>query len=291
MTRLRLLLLTLVATTALVAASMSPALSARRTQTAEAEPLRVLVTNDDGVGAPGIAAVVDALQALPNAEITVVAPATNQSGSGDNFTTAPITVSPATTASGDAATAVSGFPADAVSYGVLAAMPEPPHVVVSGSNLGQNLGNPIASEVSGTVGAALTANRLGIPAIALSNGIGSNPRYATAANVAVVWITAFRDSYIDGTAPATTVNVNIPTCPTGRLRGVKFLPLGYAGRVSGYTLNSGTIGNGTLQPTVVTQNPVATPNCNSTLADPTNDIEAFNNGFATVTGLDPDLNS
>jgi 5'-nucleotidase len=291
MTRLRLLPLTLVATITLVVAGMSPALSARASQTAATETLRVLVTNDDGVAAPGIAVVVDALQALPDVEVTVIAPATNQSGSGDNFSTGAITVSPATTASGDAATAVAGFPADSVLYGVLSAMSEPPHVVVSGSNLGQNLGNPIASEVSGTVGAALTANRLGIPAIALSNGLGSNIKYGTAASAAAFWLAALRDTYTNGTAPVTTVNVNVPTCTTGVPRGLVFLPLGYAGRVSGYTLTSGTIGNGTLQPTVVAQNPVATPNCRSTLTNPTNDIEAFNNGFITITGLDRDLTS
>ena len=98
----------------------------RPAATTQAVPLRILVTNDDGVAAPGIDALVNALQNIPNVEVTVIAPATNQSGTGPNFTTSPITVSPATTASGDAATAVAGFPADTVLYGVLAAMPQTP---------------------------------------------------------------------------------------------------------------------------------------------------------------------
>ena len=55
---------------------------------------RILVTNDDGVAAPGIASVIDALQSLPNVEVTVIAPATNQSGTGANTTAGNITVVP-----------------------------------------------------------------------------------------------------------------------------------------------------------------------------------------------------
>src|SRR5262245_24234436 len=75
-------------------------------QSPATEPLRILVTNDDGVGAPGIDKLVNALQNIPNSEVTVIAPATNQSGTGVNLTTTPLTVTPATTASGDQATAV-----------------------------------------------------------------------------------------------------------------------------------------------------------------------------------------
>src|SRR3954447_11913401 len=73
--------------------------------------LRVLVTNDDGVGAPGIDALVERLRTLPNVELTVVAPATNQSGTADRFSTTPLTTTSATTQHGYPATAVNGFPA------------------------------------------------------------------------------------------------------------------------------------------------------------------------------------
>ena len=80
-------------------ATASASTPARAPAQPSADPIRILVTNDDGVGAAGIAALVNQLRLIPNSEVTVIAPATNQSGTGPNFTTTPITVSPATTAS------------------------------------------------------------------------------------------------------------------------------------------------------------------------------------------------
>ncbi len=249
-------------------------------------PLRILVTNDDGVGAAGIAAVVDALQGLRNVEVRVVAPATNQSGTGGNVSTTPLHVTPATTASGDQATAVAGFPADTVLYDVLAAH-DTPDVVVSGINAGQNLGN--ITEISGTVGAARQANRLGIPAIAVSQGLAPSFDYSTAARLTTLVLEAFRHRYEKGTALAQTINLNVPSCPTGMVRGVRLLPLGQTSRVTGYAVQSGSIDNGTFAPAVFNQNPIATSDCASHLTWVLNDIEAFNNGFATATVLNPDF--
>ena len=248
--------------------------------------LQVLVTNDDGVGAPGIAALVDALQTLPNVQVRVVAPATNQSGTGDQFSATPLSVAPATTGSGDAATAVNGFPADTVLYDVLAAH-DHPDVVVSGANFGQNLGN--TASVSGTVGAARTANRLGIPAIAVSAGFGAQVDYATAARVAAALVATFRQDYEHHDGPAQTLNVNVPSCPTGVVRGIRLEPLGQSMSVSGYTPQSGTVDNGTFAPVVANENPFATPDCTSTATDVRDDIQAFNNGFVPVTIINPDL--
>jgi broad specificity polyphosphatase/5'/3'-nucleotidase SurE len=85
------------------------------------------------------------------------------------------------------------------------------------------------------------------------------------------------------------LNLNVPSCPVGSLRGVRLVPLGQTSRVSGYNVQSGTIDNGTFAPTVATQNAVATANCLSTLLRPADDIEAFNNGFVSATVLNPDL--
>jgi 5'-nucleotidase len=249
--------------------------------------LHILVTNDDGVAAPGIATVVDALQALPNVDVRVVAPATNQSGTGANFSTTPLTVAPAATASGDPATAVTGFPADSVLYDVLAAH-DHPDVVVSGINFGQNLGN--ITELSGTVGAARTANQLGIPAIAASQGLGSSIDYATGARLVVAVLSEFRHSYEKGSAPAQTINLNIPSCAPGTsVRGVRLLPLGQSTKVTGYTPTSGTVGNGTFTPVVTNENPISTSDCSSSATSFTDDIQAFTNGFATATVVNPNL--
>ncbi len=248
-------------------------------------PLRVLVTNDDGVGAPGIAVLVDALQTLHDVQVRVVAPATNQSGTGGNFSSTPISVAQAMTASGDAATAVTGFPADTVLYDVLAAH-DRPDLVVSGINLGQNLGN--ITEVSGTVGAARTANRLGIPAIAVSAGIAANVDYPTAARLVAMVVGAFRQRDGNRGAAAQTLNLNVPSCETGHVRGIEWVPLGQTNRVAAYTAQSGSIDSGTFAPSVATQNAVAVANCTSTLSHPADDIEAFNNGFVSATVLNPD---
>src|SRR5690349_16107233 len=83
----------------------SPTRNAANAAPSTTRPLRVLVTNDDGVGAPGIDAVVETLRRVRGIQVTVIAPATNQSGSGDKFTTTPITATDATTAHGFAAIA------------------------------------------------------------------------------------------------------------------------------------------------------------------------------------------
>ncbi len=104
------------------------------------------------MAAPGIDALVNALIAEPDVTVTVVAPAENQSGSGGNTTPGTLAASNATTASGYAATAVQGFPADAVIYGLTTVLKERPDVVITGTNAGQNIGPAI--DVSGTIGAA-----------------------------------------------------------------------------------------------------------------------------------------
>src|SRR4051812_22277311 len=126
-------------------------------------PLRVLVTNDDGVGAPGIDAIVERLRRVPGIDLKVVAPATNQSGTGDRFSTSAITAADATPQHGSPAIAVQGFPADSVLLALHTLLKEPPDLVVSGINAGQNIGELV--DISGTVGAARTAARLRIPAI------------------------------------------------------------------------------------------------------------------------------
>jgi 5'-nucleotidase len=273
-----------------VADAAQPRSSAGAVAAGDTTPLRILVTNDDGVAAPGLAVLVDALQALPHVEVTVVAPATNQSGVGDKYSTTPITVAPATTANGDAATAVAGTPADSVLYAIQVAMPQPPHVVVSGTNFGQNLGD--ITSVSGTVGAARWANRLGVPAVAVSAGFGTDiaASYATGAAFAAGWLSYFRTTYLDETTVPRTLNVNVPTCGVGGLRGIRAEPLGRAQTISGYGLTSGVVGDGTFQP-VVTSKGVLNQNidCSTTATSFDSDIDAFNAGFISVTAINPDL--
>jgi 5'-nucleotidase len=192
------------------------------TTTTEApEILRILVTNDDGIGAPGITALADALAALPDVVVTVVAPAENQSGTSDNTTPTTPTAVPAQTASGREGYAVPGFPADSVNAALDQVLTELPHVVVSGTNEGQNIGPFV--DLSGTVGAARTAARHGIPALAVSQGLGDPPAFAESVELAVTWVEEHRDELLAHTPgdPLESIdNINAPTCTAGEVRGL-----------------------------------------------------------------------
>jgi 5'-nucleotidase len=230
-------------------------------------PLRILVTNDDGYASQGIDAVVEALRALPDVEITVVAPAENQSGRGDSTTDGPVEATDTTTASGYPAVAVAGTPADSVNHALDVVLADAgPDLVVSGSNEGQNLG--IITDVSGTVGAARTAARRGIPALAISQGIAEAPDFAAGVTAALDWIEEHRDAVLsfEG-ATADVWSINAPTCAVG--------------------VNKGVIEIATATESIGTEVGTDT-DCSVELAEPSNDVEAFNAGWITLSnvGLD-----
>lgn len=225
--------------------------------------LRVLVTNDDGVGAPGIDALVKGLRKLERVRVTVVAPATNQSGTGDRTTPGPLTTAETTTAGGYRAVAVQGFPADTVNFALDGGTPKKPQLVVAGINAGQNLG-PVV-DVSGTVGAARTAVRRGVPALAVSQGVPEPPDYDAGVREAVRWVKKHRKALTkkNPTAPTDVANLNVPTCTVGKVRGLAEVP-------SATTGDAGAI-----------------PNCASELMNPTDDVIAFTNGFAALSKVPP----
>jgi 5'-nucleotidase len=178
-------------------------------------PLEVLVVNDDGYSAPGIDAVVEGLRTLPGVHIDVVAPATNQSGGGDRTTPGGVTGFAAQTQSGYPATAVNGFPADSVLY-ALNTMHLNPDLVVSGINEGQNLALVVG--VSGTVGAARTAARNHVQAVAASQGTPAPADFPSGRKAVLTWVNDFRLGRV-GTNEANVDNINIPTCTAGAIRG------------------------------------------------------------------------
>ncbi len=249
------------ATTATVADTVAdtvPSTDAPTTTEVEVEPLQILVTNDDGIGAPGIDALATALAALPDVELTIVAPAENQSGTSMNLTEGELMAVDATTASGVAATAVTGFPADSVRW-ALENLDVDFDLVVSGSNSGQNIGD--FSTLSGTVGAARYGAQQGVPGLAVSQGLVAEGDivFDDSVEAAITWITENRGEYESGTVTLTSINA--PTCPGGT-RGVVEVPLGaFEGR----------------DPFVV--------DCASTLESPVDDVEALVNGFTTITDL------
>lgn len=126
---------------------------------------RFLITNDDGVHAPGIAVLADVAKKLaPKADVWVIAPQTEQSGAAQSITThTPLRVHELE----KRRYAVSGTPADCVVVGMQEIMKNhPPDFVLSGINSGLNIGNDI--NLSGTMGAAFTSLMYGIPSIAVS---------------------------------------------------------------------------------------------------------------------------
>jgi 5'-nucleotidase len=164
--------------------------------------LRVLVTNDDGIQAPGLRALADALREV--AEVTVVAPDQERSAVSHAITMhEPLRAWPVDY-DGLTAWAVKGMPADCVLLGVKELMPEPPDVVAAGINRGANLGEDVW--YSGTVSAAMEA---AIPGAAFSLTTHQPADFAPAAAWAakLLPIAAAR-------LPADTVlNVNVPPLP------------------------------------------------------------------------------
>lgn len=181
------------------------------------------MTNDDGIGAPGIDTIVNALQDLPGVEVVVVAPYENQSGASDSTTPGGVTWESSTTASGDEGTAVHGFPADCVIV-ALNELGVAPDLVVSGVNSGQNVGPYV--ELSGTVGAARIAARNGVPAVAASAGFDDSTGFEAAAELVVQWIEDNRDALENDLARTDViVNLNVPGCTAGEIHGLVTVPL------------------------------------------------------------------
>ena len=124
--------------------------------------MRILLTNDDGIGAPGLY-VLEKIAAKLSDDIWVCAPSEEQSGAGHSLTlTRPIRMRQ----HAEKRFSVTGTPTDAVTMALRKAMPGPPDLILSGVNRGANLGDDVT--YSGTVAAAMEAALAGIPAIALS---------------------------------------------------------------------------------------------------------------------------
>jgi 5'-nucleotidase len=211
--------------------------------------VRILVTNDDGVGAPGLAALTRALVRWTEAvgidgpgtrhDVIVVAPSTNYSGAGAavGSVTDKTTITYQRTfvegAERVEAYGLDASPALSVIVGALGAVGQKPDLVLSGINHGVNVGRSVLH--SGTVGAALTASQLGISALAVSLRAGTEPDpWDSAAELAVTLIPLLV------AAPVRTVlNLNVPALPLDEIRGVRWA------RVSGAGLIKSAQGAGT----------------------------------------------
>jgi 5'-nucleotidase len=183
-----------------------------------AQTYRILVTNDDGIRAPGILALARAMTAL--GEVTVVAPADNQSGKGHSLTLLePIFVDKVALEGISTAYAATATPASCVKLALGALMSDKPNLVVSGINRGQNLGR--VSYVSGTVGAAREAALQGIPAIAVSLKLAegaTDVSYAAAAAASRQIAELLKTANLP---PGVFLNVNVPPGPPEAIKGLR----------------------------------------------------------------------
>ena len=181
---------------------------------------RILICNDDGIYAPGIMALYEAVAGL--GDLTVVAPEFEQSAVGHAITIAdPIKIREISRSGGFSGYAVSGTPADCVKLAVTELLPDKPDMVISGINLGPNVG--ISVIYSGTVSGATEGAILGIPSMAISVASFKNPQWTTAARVARQMA---RHVLEHGLPPDTLLNVNVPNRPPESIRGFRVTRMG-----------------------------------------------------------------
>jgi 5'-nucleotidase len=171
--------------------------------------MHILVTNDDGINAPGILALAAALNEL--GEVTVVAPDRERSAAGHSLTLhSPLRIFELR----KGFYAVDGTPTDCVNMGIHNMLPFRPDLVVSGINHGSNMGGYIT--YSGTVAAAIEATLMGIPAIAVSlDTLEREGHFTDAARIA---LRVARQVAANGLPADTLLNVNVPNCPLEQMR-------------------------------------------------------------------------
>jgi len=178
--------------------------------------MRILLSNDDGYFAPGLAALAEALHGL--GEVVVVAPEQNRSGASNSLTLdRPLHLKKAA----NGFYFVNGTPTDCVHLAVTGMLDELPDIIVSGINNGANMGDDTI--YSGTVAAATEGYLLGIPSIAISLTSFEGNNYGTAALVARELVERF---IRDPIREPVLLNVNVPDIPHAELNGMEVTRLG-----------------------------------------------------------------
>jgi 5'-nucleotidase len=182
--------------------------------------MRILVTNDDGIRAPGLWQLVKELQAV--GQVVVAAPGEERSGSGTSISLRkPIEVTRIEPeVAGAEAYSVDGTPADAAIIAVKSLFPDEIDLVASGINRGSNMGHDVF--VSGTVGAAMQGYLHGIPSLAVSMHAYEALTFAVAARLAALLAARVKD----GTLPREVLlNVNVPNLELGEIAGLEITRL------------------------------------------------------------------
>jgi len=185
--------------------------------------MRILLSNDDGYFSPGLAILADALRDL--GDITVVAPERDRSGASNSLTLdRPLIVR----RSANGFLFVNGTPTDCVHLAVTGLLEQLPDMIVSGINVGANIGDDTLSP--GTVAAATAGYLLGLPSIAVSLVGKQGKHYETAARVARDLALRFIEKPIQRPV---LLNVNVPDMPYEELHGVEVTRLGKRHKAEG----------------------------------------------------------
>lgn len=238
--------------------------------------MHILVTNDDGVRAPGLQALAEAVR--PFGRVSILAPDRNWSGSGHVKTlTRPLRVFETELADGTPALASDGAPSDCVALAVLGLIEEPIDLVVSGINTTSNMGYDVT--YSGTVTAVMEGIVSEIPGVAFSQEgaeFGSQD-YTVSQKVATI---VLKEVIKRGLPKGVFLNVNVPNCSVDQLRGVQLTRQGL--RVYNGRLDERIDPRGQKYYWIAGDRPGGVP-------EPGTDIGALAAGFASVTPLQLDL--
>jgi 5'-nucleotidase len=185
--------------------------------------MRILLANDDGYFAPGLAHLADALADL--GEVVVVAPERDRSGASNSLTLdRPLTVRRAP----NGFLTVNGTPTDCVHLAVTGVVEQLPDIILAGINHGANMGDDTI--YSGTVAAATEGFLLGIPSIAMSLASKPGRNFATAARIARELVQRFSSQPVPHPV---LLNVNVPDVPWEAIGGIEVTRLGKRHKAEG----------------------------------------------------------
>lgn len=239
--------------------------------------MRILLTNDDGIQAPGLV-VLEKIARQFSDDVWIVAPSEEQSGAGHSLTlTRPVRMR----RHDERRFSVAGTPTDAVTMALRKVLPEPPDLILSGVNRGANLGDDVT--YSGTVSAAIEGALAGIRSIALSQvydreGMGDTVPFAAAEAwgakvIAPLLTTPF--------AERTLVNINFPPLAADNVRGIRVVRQGFHDYARGSVVEG-------KDPRGFKYYWFGLHGIEHTLGNAT-DLEAIADGFISVTPLQLDL--
>lgn len=240
--------------------------------------MKILISNDDGIMAPGVRCLANTLARTAHHQITVVCPDRERSATGHALTLhKPLRADPQPEGFDPAiqAWSCSGTPSDCVKLGLDGLMETPPDWVISGINQGSNLGTDVL--YSGTVSAAMEGLLEGIPSMAVSLASFTLGDFQPAADFVATFLEKLAQAPLD---QPTLLNVNVPALPSEQIQGMVLAPLGIRKYTDIYEKRVDPRGKTYywLAGEVVEEG-----------VDPQSDIRALQDNYVAITPLHPNL--